>query len=328
MIRKKLCNYRFFLTVSLTAILALAAGCTQSGAPDYSAEEADGADPSVNEKLADEAWQKRFVFHIGPVDLPAGAEAEEMVEEPLSMSFQTDEPVWVTAFEPRVVDASGAELPAELLHQAIVLNAHEENPFCSDGGSGNPIFVATSMLTDIQLPQGFGYPVLPTDPLEARVVLKNGTEQSYSQVYFEMTLVARPMNEFANLADVKPMLIEMDACDHAPLTIEPGEFEEQRATYRMTESSRLVIAFGVLQDYGSVVELTAGTELEPFWSANAELDEDHKIVQLSNSPFVDSGGVSFSKGDPIMLGITYDNTSDKWLKAATAGAMVYVAPND
>jgi hypothetical protein len=159
-------------------------------------------------------------------------------------------------------------------------------------------------------------------------VLKNATDQSYAGVYFELTLVTRPMNEFTNLADVKPMLIEMDTCAHAPLTVEPGEFEEQKATYRVPSSSKLVVAFGALQDYGSSVELTAGTEMEPFWTANAELDENHKILQLSNSPYVDSGGVTFSAGDPIMFGVTYDNTSDKWLKTATAGAMVYVAPND
>jgi hypothetical protein len=316
------------MAVAMAAILALAAGCNESGGTDYTSEEEGGPDPAVNENLADEAWQQRFVFHIGPVDLPKDQGAKEMVDNPLKMSFQTDEAVWVTAFEPKVVDSAGNELPSGLLHQAIIFNKHEENPLCSDGGSGNPIFVATSMLTEINLPQGFGYPVLPTDPLEAEIVLKNATDQSYAGVYFELTLVTRPMNEFTNLADVKPMLIEMDTCAHAPLTVEPGEFEEQKATYRVPSSSKLVVAFGALQDYGSSVELTAGTEMEPFWTANAELDENHKILQLSNSPYVDSGGVTFSAGDPIMFGVTYDNTSDKWLKTATAGAMVYVAPND
>jgi len=325
---KKLCDIRLFMAVVMAAILVVAAGCTKSGGPDFTSEEDGGADPSVSDELAGEAWLSRYVFHIGPVDLPKGTEAAGMMDSPLSMSFQTDEAVWVTAFEPRVVDSAGNELPAELLHQAMVFNEHEENPLCSNGGSGNPIFVATSMLTDIELPQGFGYPVMPTDPLEAEVVLKNETEQSYAGVYFELTLVARPMNEFADLSDVKPMLVEMDACGHAPLTVEPGEFEEQKATYRVPVSSKLIVAFGALQDYGSSVELTAGTEMEPFWTANAELDEDHRIVQLSNSPYVDAGGVSFSEGDPIMIGITYDNTSDGWLKAATAAAMVYVAPLD
>lgn len=314
------------MAVTMAAILAVAAGCTKSGGPDYTSEGQDGADPSVNEMLADEAWQQRYVFHIGPVDLPKGQAAEAMMGGPLTMSFQTDEAVWVTAFEPKVVDSAGNELSSDLLHRAIVFNKHEDNPLCFEGGSGNPIFMATSMLTQIELPQGFGYPVLPTDPLEAEVVLKNETDQSYAGVYFELTLVTRPMNEFTNLADVKPMLVEMDTCDHAPLTIEPGEFEEQKATYRIPDSSKLVVAFGALQDYGSSVELTSGTEMEPFWTANAELDEDHRIVKLSNSPYVDAGSVSFSAGDPIMIGITYDNTSDKWLKSATAGAMVYVAP--
>jgi len=328
MIGKNIRDFRFFTAVAMAAILAMASGCTKSGGPDYTSEEEGVLDPSVSQELADEAWQSRFVFHIGPVDLPSGQAADEMMDEPLTMSFQTDESVWVTAFEPRVVDSAGNELPSDLLHRAIVLNKHEENPLCSDGGSGNPIFMATSMLTGIELPQGYGYPLLPTDPLEAEVVLKNETDQSYAGVYFEMTIVARPMNEFANLSDVKPMLLEMDTCDHAPLTVEPGEFEEQKATYKVPVTSKLLVAFGALQDYGASVELTAGTEMEPFWTANATLDEQHKIIQLSNNPYVDVGGVSFSAGDPIMFGVTYDNTSDWWLKTATAGAMVYVAPID
>jgi hypothetical protein len=317
-------KFKLVPALTLAVFLAVISGCTQSSGPGFTSEEQGTADPSVNDKLADEAWQKRFVFHIGPVDLPQGAGADGMAS--LNMTFQTDEAVWITAFEPRVVDAAGGGLPAELLHQAIIYNKHEENPLCSAGGRGNPIFVATSMLTAIDLPQGFGYPVLATDPLAAEVVLRNNTDKSYSQVYFELTLVARQMNEFTNLADVKPMLVEVDACDHAPLAIEPGAFSETKATYRMPEAARLVVAYGALQDYGASVALTAGTELEPFWVASAEFDENHRIVQLANSPFVNANGVSFSEGDPIMLGVTYDNTSEGWLKDATAGAMVYVAP--
>jgi len=63
------------------------------------------------------------------------------------------------------------------------------------------------MLTEINLPQGYGYPILANDPLEAKVVLKNESSETYIDVYFELTLVVRPMNEMAGLKDVKPMLL-------------------------------------------------------------------------------------------------------------------------
>ncbi len=330
-------NIKALRAIVAFAFLLILVSCTPSGgAPNFLTPDDNEAaqpqgqspEPSVSDELADEAWQKRIVFHVGPMDLPKGAEASEMLGSPLNMTFQTDEAIWVTGFEPRVVDSAGTRLPSELLHQAIISNMHEENSLCSDTGSGNPMFIATSLLTAIELPQGYGYPVMPNDPIDAKIVLTNPTDQSYAGVYFELTLVARPINEFADLKDVKPMLLEMDACNHEPLEIEPGSFSEWRATYKMAQSSTLVAAFGVLQDYGASVELTAGTDLEPFWSAEAELDEKHKIVQLSDSPYVDSGGISFSSGDPVMVEITYDNTSDEWLKGATAGAMVYVAPTE
>ncbi|MFH1829715.1 MAG: hypothetical protein ABH871_02910 [Pseudomonadota bacterium] len=328
----KTLNIKHLSLAATLMVLLFFVSCTpSSSAPDYltpseAGNEGQLPSPSVNDELADAAWQKRIVFHVGPVDLAAGTKVQDALDAPLEMTFQTNEAVWVTGFEPKVVDSAGTELPSELLHQAIISNMHEENPLCSDAGSGNPLFIATSLLTGIELPQGYGYPLLPNDPIEAKIILANPTDQSYAGVYFELTLVARPINEFADLKDVKPMLLEMDACEHTPLEIEPGSFSEQTATYQVSKASKLVVAYAVLQDYGASVELTAGTDLEPFWTAGADLDEQHKIIQLSDNPYVDSGSVSFSAGDPLMVGITYDNTSDKWLKGATAGAMVYVAP--
>ena len=92
-----------------------------------------------------------LVYHVGRENLPPATAPN--YDNPITYHFQVDEPVWVTGFTPKVVDASGKELPGELLHQAIAINLHEDNQLCG-GGGGNPFFMATSMLTALELPKG------------------------------------------------------------------------------------------------------------------------------------------------------------------------------
>ena len=232
----------------------------------------------------------------------------------------------MTGFVPRVVDANGGELPAELLHHAIVANLHEENPLCA--GAPNPFAVASGMLTEVEFPRGYGYPVLPTDPIEARVVLANPTDRDYADVSFEITLVAKPMSDFASVRDVKPMLVELEPCTHAPMQVEPGSLARRSATYQVPVAGALVVAHGVLHDYGAAIQLTAGKEIMPFWRAEGVQDDRHRLTALTDNPFVDPEGQSFKAGDPLTLGVAYDNTSGEWLTGAGAAAMLYLAPAD
>ena len=312
-------------------LAAMAAGCSApAGSPDFTGADASVSTapsgptgPSVDEKLSAEASQQRIIYHVGPVDLPAQTQAA--MDQPLSMRFQVDAPIWATGFVPKVVDANGSELPGALLHHALILNMHEDNPLCSEAGGGDPIFAATSLLSEIDLPAGVGYPILTTDPLEARVILQNPTDTSYTGVSFELTVVARPMNEFANLSDVKPMFVETDPCGHAPLDVEPGAFAERTASYQVLGASTLLVASAVITDYGAAVELTAGKETTPFWRAEAELDDTHHIVSLADNPFADPKGLALKAGEALTLNVSYDNTSQEWLHGAVGGAMVYLA---
>lgn len=314
-----------------TALLFILSACSQSGAmPDIHEPETkpapNAAAPAVGDQLAKEAGESRIIYHIGPVDLPAGTDIKVALEKPMSMRFQTDKAIWVTGFLPKVVDANGGELPSKLLHHAIIYNLHDENPLCS--GAPNPFVVATSMLTEVNLPQGYGYPILPTDPLEANVVLSNPTDKNYSDVFFEITLVARAMNEFTSRKDVKPMLLELDPCGHAPIDAPPNAFTEKKATYQVPETSSLVLAQSVIQDYGAAVQLISSKDIMPFWRSEAILDDAHHITGMTANPFEDSGGIDFKSGQQITFSASYNNSSTIWLDGASAAAMIYLAPKD
>lgn len=316
------------ITVLILCLFFLAACGSETGAPEYilsqEPERNTNTSPSVNDTLAKDSGQIKLIYHVGPVDMPSGTEKDVMMENPITMRFQTDKEIWVTGFAPKVVDATGKELPSDLLHEAIVSNMHEENPLCS--GSPNPFMIATSQLTEIKLPDGFGYPILSTDPLETKVVLKNSTDTSYINVFFEFTLTARLMNEFANFKDVKPLLLELNPCDHTSEDIAPNGLAEKSATYKIPQKAKLISAQAALQNYGSFVEIKIDDDLQPLWRSEAIVDDkNHNITEMSANPFEDKNGIDLKQDDPITLTVVYDNQSDKWEKGATAAAMLYLA---
>lgn len=322
---------RTILAIALAAAFPLAAGCTQGGGgPQFSAARdlasPDIAPPSVDEELAKEAGVERIIYRVGPVDLPAHTDPDDAISKPLTMRFQADKAMWVIGFKPRIVDESGSALPAELLHQAMVFNMHEENPLCA--GEGNPFTVATSLLKEIELPEGYGYAILPTDPLEARVVLANPSDKGYAGVSFELTLVARAMDEFSNRSDVKPVLFELDPCGHSAMKVPPREFMEKSAAFEVPMRSRLIAAQAALQDFGVAVELRRGSDPEPLWRAEALLDKDRRITGLLDDPFISPKGIPLKGGEEISLGVAYDNSGASWLAGRTAAAMTYLAPED
>lgn len=321
----------FPVLFALSAIFI--AGCSKGSSPEFVTPEdnsgTQGNDESaVNEQLAREAGVLHLIYHVGPVDLPAGASLETMMDKPLQMKFQTDQPLWVIGFEPKVIDATGQKLPSSLLYQAIISNMHEENPLCSEGSGGNPFVVATSTMTKVSLPEGYGYPVIPEDPLEAKVVLHNPTSDNYIDVSFELNIIAKPMNEFTGMKDVKPLLLDIEPCTHKPVPVEPEKFVKRQATFTLPTGGNVIVAHGAVSNYAAFVELIKGNEVMPFWRADAVLDENHVITELTNNPLEDPAGIKIKKGESLTLGAAYDNTRTSWLVGAPAAAMVYFAMDD
>lgn len=324
---------KYFFILSISFLTA----CTQGGGPAFidhqgfapTGTNSLGDNSGIFSDLANPPLQK-LIYHVGPVDLLAGESASQMIEKPKTLNFQLSEAAWVVGFQPKVVDANGTPLPGQLLYKAIVFNKHESNPICVSGNGGNPFAVTTSALTKVKLPEGFGYPLLPDDPLEAKVVFQNQTDQDYLGVIFEFELETIPMDQAKGFADVKAMLLDTDPCEHKPLSIEPGAFVEKNKTFTLPESGHLMVANGVLSNYGVAISLAHSQNGEisviPFWRAEAELDENHRLVDLTPNPFLDPQGKQINEGDKMTLGVTFDNFSESWNNEATGAAMIYLAP--
>ncbi len=269
---------------------------------------------------------QKLTYKVGPFQLEPRQKAQVMQDDPGKIAFAADEPLWITKFASKIVDADGEDLPNDLLYSAIVANGGEKNPLCSDKEVANPFFAANSINKEIELPDGLGYPVLANERLEANVVLRNPRSQGYKEVYFIFELTAIPMRLAKNMKDVAPMLFDIDPCDHAPIAIAPKEFVKKKAEFELPEGGRLTKAYGLLQNYGVEISLTSGKQPTPFWQGKTELDTEHEIVSLK--PFEDSSGIPLKSGESLTMHVIYDNPSTEWKEDATGAVMAYVVRSD
>src|SRR3989338_7572975 len=318
------------ISFMIIMIVTIVQGCTKGGENmpvfvEPSNSVSTNETPALEEEIAAVTGLEKLIYHVGPVDLEAHPDSETMLDSPLLMRFQLDKPMWIIGFEPKVVDGSGKTLPSELLHSALVSNMNEENPLCRKGSSGNPFVLASSLLTSVNFPEGYGYPISPKDTLEARIVFKNQTDESFVDVFYEIVLLAKPMNEFVALKNLKPMLVEFDPCNHSPLEIEPSLFTEKKMSYELPVSGNLLTAVGVLQDFGSTITLQKEDSSDPVWKTEAIVDENHHIEEMINNPFEDPSGIPLKEGEKIELSVGFDNFSDRWINDALPGVLLYLS---
>lgn len=267
-----------------------------------------------------------YTYQLGPISLPAKKISEEYFSAPVTMNFHVEEAVWITGVGFELVDAEENPLPGNLIHEILLINHGEANGLCTSKQAGNPFAAATSSLKPIELPEGLGYPVVETDPLEARVFLKNPTEQDYFSVYLKFTVSGEVASEAKFIKDVLPVMIDVDPCEHSPLSLAPGQFLEKNNTAFIPETGKIVKAYGLLQDYGVSLSLSTNEEAEPFWHGLAEIDESYRIVDLP--PFENNAGVAIERGGKLNMKVVYNNVSGNWFEGATGAAILYLARSE
>ncbi len=308
----------------VTFFIIFVAACSDSGGvPTIASLATPQANTATGAPPSSSISAQRLTYKIGPFNLPAGTKAINMQDSPGAINFQTEEPLWVTAFQAGIEGANGEELPTTLLHSAIVTNSAERNPLCTERQAANPFMAVTGSTKSIELPERHGYPVNSEDPLEARVILQNPTNQDFNNVYFTFKLTAIQARSERGFVDVAPILLEADPCDHTPLSVAPRTFSQRDAEFSAPENGLLTKAYGLLQDYGVEVSLKAKDQPTPLWTALAEVAPNHSIISLP--VYEDPAGIPIRSGDKISINVSYDNTSDQWQPSATGAVMAYIA---
>lgn len=310
-----------FATLSLLAFLMAACESVPAAGPAMLLK-ADRPTSGVLNGNLDESGQTVLSYHLGPLSIKANSPATAMLERPEAITFKADSPFWMTKFEPEITDKDGNSLPKELVQEIILINHSEENPLCSTKQTGNPFAAVTSIMNPIELPEDHGYPILPTDTIEARVFLKNNSEQDYNGIIISFTLTGVPMDTAHSMEDVKPLMLDIDPCEHKPVNIPPDQFVEKSFVGFAPENGSIIKVYGLLQDYGVAISIAVGEE-DPFWKGNAEIDENYKIINLP--PFEDPAGIAVEGGSKLVLTVSYDNATDSWYDNAQGAAIVYLA---
>lgn len=265
-----------------------------------------------------------LTYQMGPYDLPAQTPSSAMSGSPAKLNFSVDEPIWVTGFKTILEDTDGNPLPTRLIQQVILINHGEENSSCNTKETGNPFMAATAGMEEISLPEGYGYPLMASDPLEARVILKNPFERAYSDVSVKIVLEGIRVSDGGDMKDVRPVMLDVDPCDHQPLSLAPGEFMEKTGSSNSPEKGKVIRGYGLLQDFGVSVKVANGGGA--FWDGIAQINESYEIVEM---PYFESAdGISVGKGDKLELTVAYNNSSDEWFNDATASAIIYIARDD
>lgn len=314
-------NSRIVIGFSLIALTLSACNGASGRSPDLSSQSVAQANAQAS---APKTTVQKLNYTFGPFQLSANTASTPMAGKDGQMNFHVDSPVWMTGFEPHLVDAKGNALPKNMVQLVVLSNNREINPLCETRQSGNPFAAATSLMQGVTLPEGFGYPLLPEDTLEAKIVLRNPTDEDVSDVYFTFTLTAEPMDVASYKHDVFPLLLDVDPCDHTPITLPPNGMVEKKSVFAVPEDGRVVKAQGLLQDYGVSVSVAANKDSSKFeWSTTAQLNDAHHIVSLD--AYENSKGADVKKSAVMNLGVVYDNFSSAWVNDATAAAMIYVA---
>lgn len=329
-------NYRHIATCCAAALLG---ACSNGGmSPDLRA----GTDPIAaanNLSVQSEVTQSNPVaptrqhtqklhYKIGPVQLAPQSDAETMQDNPATLTFRTHESVWMTGFRMHLEDEHGKRLPNELLHSALLINHNDTNSLCDSKPLGNPFVASSAAQTELELPEGYGYALLPTDPLEARVILHNPNNNPYPAIFVNFTIEAVGMNNRSITQDVTTYLMDSDPCAHEPIAVEPGAYITEQVQAALPHAGNIVAAHGVLQQHSVKLALNVNGAPDAVWQGETTLDDARNVISAPQFALENDQGVRVNQGDPLLLSVSYQNFSEDWLNHATARAMLYVAPSE
>ena len=263
---------------------------------------------------------------------------------------------FVTSMDVDVVDANGKRVPISrlMLHHIVFLNAGKSigakrDPTCGPGfetwdtmslfpNQAERFFAAGEERLEMQLPEGYGYPLSKQDTWTMLYMFMNHrsvTDRGY--VEYNMTVDTRP-----NLTPVDPYWFDVGQCGTDPVYDVPGggpkgSTDTRKRVIRMPQAGRLVHAGGHVHGGGQALALRRpecpnseiytsrpvwGSKNHPFYKVRPVLHEPGPIHMTA---FQSARGVPLAAGEKVVLESRYDANRPH---TRVMGIMVtYVAPD-
>ena len=263
---------------------------------------------------------------------------------------------FVTSMNVDLVDASGRKVPINrlMLHHIVFTNlgkalGEKRDPTCNGGfeswdtmsmlpNAAERFFAAGEERLEMQLPDGYGYPLAKQDTWSLIYMFMNHrsvTDTAY--VEYNLTVDTRP-----GLQPVKPYWLDAVNCSFDPIYDVPGggrkgSVNTRKMVFRMPEAGRLVATGGHVHGGGQALALRRpacpnsevytsrpiwGGRNHPFYKVRPVLHEPGPIHMTG---FYSARGVPLAAGEKIVLESRYDGSLPH---TRVMGIMVaFVAPD-
>lgn len=293
----------FFRAAGLVTagVLALASA-TLSGPA--SADQDDSA--STQARPAETATTIR----IGPFVLPPSTPDFPVVNQFRPNVPKPCENCYVTAIEPRLVNAAGERADMStgvMLHHLLIAEPARDDVTCARtdglGTMGRRLFASGDERTPIRLPDGFGFKIDP-GPWIALMHLMNASE-TQQVVYFE-ALVRHVPASTLGMKPVTPVWLDMDNCRTSMYSVPPGK-SSTTWSWTSTLTGRIVAAGGHVHAGGVGLMLDNATTRARICSSRAGYGSgamEGMVTRMSTCSWDSLGALR--AGDELVMTSMYD----------------------
>ena len=265
-------------------------------------------------------------LRVGPMHLPAHTDHMKMPQPP-DQVWQIPFDGWLLAYHPKIVNATGQEVPGTVLHHTAFWNENRSDFLCPN--KEEHIFGAGSEMTDWGEVPGYGYRVEKNDRIRIETMVYNPTGTSYEKAYLEVVIPFQDAGEHLPAPkNVYPAWMDVKSCGNSSYDVPAGK-SEKSGTVTVKYDGVLLGVGGHLHDYGRQIVLEDLTRKEPVATLDAKVDDQGRLEAVPVKLFVQEGGFKLSAGDLLKTSATYDNPTAKLLRNGAMGIAVgYFVPSD
>ena len=246
----------WFRAAAVLAAGALAAASATMSGP------ASAGDHPRSPAVATHAGETVSTVRVGPFLLPPDGSRLPTVNQFIPNLPKPCEDCYITAVEPRLVNAAGERADMStgvMLHHVVIAESGKDDVTCarSDGigAMGRRIFASGDERTPITLPHGFGFRVDPGSWVGLIELMNLGSQPQ--AVYFEVAVRHLPAST-PRMKAITPVWLDVNNCRTSEYSVPAGR-SETAWSWDSTLTGRIVAAGGHVHTGGVGLTLDNAT---------------------------------------------------------------------
>jgi hypothetical protein len=264
--------------------------------------------PSAARSANGSASEVEFATPV--VELEAGSLAHHL---PQAMkSFQFSEPVWVIGYRTEVVDARGKPSRENYLCHTFFsderVSQHQENEFRG--------IYSDAFTPDVRLPEGYGIPVGPDQPLHWMPMFNNRGDES-ARVAMKVILTVIRAGDLKK--PLKPLYANLRSVQVPHLYFVPPGRDERNVTFEVPFDARIHFLGTHLHPYGASIELYNLTRGERVWRGIRTAPKPDAPMSVYSS----SEGYAVHAGERFRITAVYENPTPEKIDAMAGLFILY-----